>query len=143
MADNNGLLRIPIAELIRLEEHESFGTFGVLKLNKAVFCVTLEPPDRLNAPNVSSIPAQQYICTRTKSPRYGETFKVTRVPGRTAILFHAGNDVDDTEGCVCLAEHFGKLRGNRAVLNSGATFKRFMQIMEGIQFFHLTIREVY
>lgn len=138
-----GMLQIPVVELPRLEEHNSFGTFGVMKINKSVFCVTLEPPDKLNKPFVSSIPAQQYMCVRIKSPKYGETFKVMNVPGRNHVEFHAGNDIDDTEGCIILAEHFGKLKGNRAVLNSGRTFRNFMSVMEGIKFFHLTIQEHY
>ena len=31
-----------ILELIRLEENDQFGTFGVLRINKQVFCVTEE-----------------------------------------------------------------------------------------------------
>lgn len=137
------IVMLPIVELIRLEEHDPYGTFGVLKLNKSVFCVTLEPPDRENVRNISNIPAQQYICYRHMSPTFGETFRVTHVPGRDNILFHPGNLVENTEGCILLAQHFGKLKGNRAILNSGDTFSNFMRIMKDIKFFHLTIREEY
>jgi len=130
-----------VVELIRLEENEQFGTFGVLRIQKQVFCVTLEPPDRLNKIKYSSIPAQQYTCERYNSPKFGETFMVMDVPGRTNILFHPGNFVEDTEGCIILAGHFGKLRGDRAVLNSGNTFKHFMNVMEDQNKFHLTIYE--
>ena len=132
-----------IVELIRLEEDEERGTFGVLKINKEVFCVTLEPADRLNAPEISSIPAQQYICRRVQSPRFGETFEITNVPGRTHVLFHAGNRVEDTLGCCLVAQHFGRLKGNRGVLNSGGTHRALMIVMAGQDEFHLTIREVY
>lgn len=140
---NQLIIFLPIVELIRLEEDESHGTFGVLKINKSVFCVTLEPPDRENVRNKSSIPAQQYICYKHKSLKFGETFKIMYVPGRDNVLFHAGNFDEYTQGCIFLAQYFGKLKGNRAILNSGETFKRFMAIMKGIKFFHLTIREVY
>lgn len=133
----------PIVELLRIEEHEDFGTFGVLRINKAAFCVTLEPADLLNAPSVSSIPAQQYICRRHVSPKFGETFQVMGVPGRTNVLFHAGNVMPDTQGCILLATSYGKLGEKRAVLNSGATFKAFMMLMDGLDEFHLTVREVY
>lgn len=53
-----------IAELIRLEESK-YGTFAVLKLNKGIFCFSIEPPDNQNISNISSIPAQQYICVCT------------------------------------------------------------------------------
>jgi len=132
-----------ILELIRLEENDQFGTFGVLKINKKVFCVTLEPSDKLNAPFVSSIPAQQYRCLRIKSPKYGETFEVTKVPGRDSVLFHGGNTVGDTQGCILLAQHFGKLNYNRAILNSGITFQNFMRALKGHDEVHLTIKEVY
>lgn len=132
-----------IVELIRLEGDFRSGTFGVLKIDKAVFCVTLEPPDRENASNISSIPAQQYICKRICSPKYKNTFEINNVPGRSHILFHAGNIITHTQGCIVLAQHFGKLDGHRAVLNSGNTFKKFMEIMENEKMFHLTISECY
>jgi hypothetical protein len=132
-----------VVELIRLEESFKWGTFGVLRINKAVFCVTLEPCDKLNAPNVSSIPAQQYICERHSSPKFGACFIVKDVPERDLILLHSGNLVGATEGCLLLAEHYGKLGENRAILNSGLTFNKFMLTMDGVNEFHLTIKEVY
>jgi len=132
-----------IAEIIRLEEDYKYGTFGVLKIDKQVFCATLEPSDLLNMRGKSSIPAQQYRCHRQYSTNFGWTFKVNDCPGRTGILFHAGNYVKDTAGCIILGQYFGKLKDNRGVLNSGNTFKKFMDIMDGQDEFHLTIREVY
>jgi len=132
---------VPIIEIVRLENHPSFGTFGMLKINKTVFCATLEPPDRFNQLNISCIPTGQYICFKHKSPKFGMTYKVLNVPMRHDILFHAGNHIEDTEGCIIFGEHIGKLKGQRAVLNSGDTFKRFMDIMEDFKFFHLTIEE--
>ncbi|WP_319406190.1 DUF5675 family protein [uncultured Desulfosarcina sp.] len=132
---------IPIIELIRLEENFRFGTFGVWRINKQVFCVTLEPADLENERNRSSIPAQQYEMKRVVSPRFGETFEICDVPGRSKVLCHPGNKVIDTEGCIILAQHYGKLSGDRAVLNSGDTFKAFMAEMIGINLAHLTIYE--
>ncbi len=128
-----------IVELIRLEESEQ-GTFGVLRIDKEVFCCTLEPPDRENKQNRSSIPAQQYLCKPVESPKFGGTFEVTYVPGRGQVLFHAGNIVDHTEGCILIGQHFGKLQGQRAVLNSGDTFRKFLRQV-GRESFHLTIYE--
>ena len=131
-----------IVELIRLEESGQ-GTIGVLKINKKVFCYTLEPADRLNKPNESCIPVQQYICRRVRSPKFGETFMIAGVPNRTNILYHAGNVAGDTLGCILLGQTVGKLKGQRAVLNSGKTFELFMLLMSGAQTFHLTILTVY
>ena len=134
---------LPVIELIRLETDPRQGTFGVWKVNKAVFCVTLEPPDRQNAVGVSCIPAGQYRMQRVLSGRYGETFEVMDVPGRTLVRLHSGNRVIDTEGCILLAQYFGKLSGDRAVLNSGSTFNEFMRLMSGYDAAHLTIHECF
>lgn len=127
-------------ELIRLEKGIS-GTFGVLRMDGQVFCVTLEPPDRNNEPDVSCIPSGNYACHRVESPRFGTTFAVTDVPERDHILFHSGNIAGDTHGCVLLGREFGLLRGDRAVLNSGRTFARFMKRCHGTKAFQLTIEE--
>ena len=57
--------------------------------------------------------------------------------------FHPGNRVRDTLGCILLGETLGKLKGDRAILNSGKTFDNFMALMAGIDRFVLTIREDY
>ena len=132
-----------IVEIIRLEENFKYGTFGVLRIDKEVFCVTLEPADLENLQNRSSIPAQQYICGQYNSPIFGWTFEIKNVPGRHAILFHPGNTKENTKGCILLGEHFGKLYENRAVLNSGDTFKGFLDAIDGERQFHLTITEHY
>ena len=49
----------------------------------------------------------------------------------------------DTAGCIIVAEHFGKLGEDRAVLNSGVTFAKFMRRLEGFSRCHLTVIEVY
>ncbi len=132
-----------ILEMVRLEENHDFGTFGILKINKMVFCVTLEPRNEMNVPFVSSIPAQQYMCRRYNSVKYGQTWQIENVPQRLAILFHPGNVDEHTQGCILLGQHFGKLKGDRAVLNSGATFNSFMLRTKNSIKLSLTIREVY
>ena len=126
---------LPVIELIRLEEDAL--------INKRVFCATLEPADLENVRDRSSIPVQQYVCVRRSTPTYPNTFEVMAVPGRSLILFHAGNLIGDTAGCILLGEHFGKLRGARAILNSGKTFTAFMLLLDDYEKVHLTIREVF
>lgn len=136
----------PIVELVRLEEDEDYGTFGVLKVQKLVFCVTLEPPDRENLVGRSSIPVQQYICRRYSSEKYPNTFQVMDVPGRTYVLFHAGNVVGNTAGCILLGQYYGKLRAEetrRGILNSGNTMKEFLRLMINHDEFHLTVKEMF
>jgi len=139
---------IPTVRLVRLEETYDDGTFGALIICSQLFCFTLEPTDKNNAPNVSSIPAQQYICKRYSSNKYPNTFEVTNVPGRSYILFHPGNTDDDTAGCILLGSSIGKLRKAhgvdvRGILNSGKTFEKFMGIMQHHNKFNLTIKEFY
>ena len=133
----------PMVKIIRLNEDHELGTFGVLLIQAEPFCVTLEPSDQLNKQFVSSIPAQQYWCKKHYSFLFHNTYKALDVPGRTDILFHPGNSVTDTEGCIILAQYWGKLHGDRAVLNSGNTFREFLKIMEPYEIFHLTIKEEY
>ena len=97
----------------------------------------------MNKQNESCIPAQQYSCMRTVSPKFGETFEIVNVPFRWHVLFHKGNTINDTLGCIILAQHYGKLGKDRAVLNSGKTFNEFMNIMKGVDRFNLTIKEAY
>lgn len=131
-----------IVELVRLEEGEQ-GIIGILKIDKEVFCYTLEPTDKLNKPNESCIPIQQYRCIKIQSPKFGETFEITNVPNRIHILFHKGNTADDTLGCILLGLTVGKLKGQKAILNSGKTFAGFMGIMLNESSFHLTIKTEY
>lgn len=130
-----------IVEIIRLEETDH-GTLGILKLDKRVFCATLEPPDKENAQNVSSIPAQQYMCRRVQSPRFGNTFEVQNVPGRSHVLFHAGNTEYDTAGCILLGE-LGGHDGPVNVVNSKQTMESFLAELHNEAAFHLTIKEEY
>lgn len=127
--------------IIRIEESDQ-GTVGVMLMGDVAFCCTLEPPDRGNQKNISCIPVGHYSAIRNQSPKYGDTFMISGVPGRSHVLFHSGNVVKHTKGCVLLGQYFGKLRGNRAVLNSGKTFKKFLNILSGKGSFDLEIVEV-
>lgn len=42
-----------------------------------------------------------------------------------------------------MAQYFGKLNGDRAVLNSGKTFRDFMAMTDQLERLHLTITENY
>ncbi len=92
-------------QLKRVTSEENI-TFGVLIYGGAPICVTLEPPWKDNKPSVSCIPVGVYVCRRVKSPKFGDTFEIADVPGRTHILFHKGNWAKDTYGCVILGSSF-------------------------------------
>jgi len=132
----------PSVDIIRLQESFVYGTFGVMRINTDPLFVTLEPPDKENLANKSSIPAQQYECEMTESPKYGWTYKVKDVPARTDILFHPGNIDEHTHGCILLGMQFGILNGEKSILASRDAYTQFMSIMNDKPFI-LTIKEVY
>lgn len=119
------------------------GTFGVLVIDNFPVCVTLELPWEGNQPRISCIPAGKYQCKRVDSPKFGDTFEICNVPGRTAILFHGANTMNDLLGCVGLAEFFHRFEGKAGVANpsKGAAFIEFHQLTKNVNEFELTIWE--
>jgi len=66
---------------------------------------TLEDAWKNNQPNVSSIPLGRYQVKphgwEINSPfKYKQVWQIQNVPGRSAILIHAGNTHQDTQGCI-------------------------------------------
>jgi len=122
----------PIVRIIRLEQ-SSEGALGSLVLLDYLFCSTLEPD--FNDPERSQIPPGTYMCKRFKGNKWKDTFEII-VPGHEFVLFHAGNIEDHTDMCVLLGQYTGKLRNQRAVLNSGDTFKEFMAILGDVNIFY-------
>lgn len=121
----------------------SGGIFGVLLGEDGPLALTAERPWLDNAADVSCIPPGRYRCLRHVSPRFGETFMVTDVPGRTEILFHRGNVPTDSRGCILVGGSFGRLGPEAAVLGSKAAFGRFMRALSGTVEFRLLIEEVF
>lgn len=117
------------------------GTFGVLLDGGLPFCLTLERPWLDNQKEVSCIPTGSYVCRRLKpeSPKFGNTFEVCDVPGRSAILFHKGNIMEDTHGCIVVGEMFEPLREIPAVLSSGKAMQEFLERSATVDEFDLEI----
>jgi hypothetical protein len=128
---------------LRLKRVSQIGdaTFGVLINGDTPFAVTLEPSWKDNKRNISCIPTGSYSCKRVNSPRFGSTFEIMDVTDRTHILFHKGNRERNTEGCVLVAEEFGRLDGEAAVLSSGKGFYEFMSILRGLDEFNIVIED--
>jgi hypothetical protein len=133
-----------------------FGVFGWMRLiddrGVTVELFAIAEDDWLdNKPTVSAIPAGLYLCKRVVSPRFGPTFEVTKVPGRSKILFHNGNTEEDTLGCLLLGERFGALTvvdeddashhkiEKWCVKESNVAFRRFRDATVGLQEFALTV----
>jgi len=127
-----------ILDLIRVGS-SSRGTFGVLRVGAVPFVLTLERPWLDNQRGVSCIPAGRYRCTRVRSPKFGITFEVQGVPERTHILFHRGNTIDDTEGCILIGEEFSGTWEQPMVVSSARGYREFMTLMDGVQAFELQV----
>ena len=97
----------PHLRLVRLSD-DGARTLGVLEVYPrasdrapAVRYWTLEPAWEGNARGVSCVPAGRYRVEPRTSVKYGRHLHVRGTePARSLILFHAGNDRDDTRGCV-------------------------------------------
>lgn len=95
-------------------------TVGKLYINQQYFCDTLEDYYRdLNydkkIPGKTSIPFGTYKIILNESPKFKRLLpRLINVPGFEGILIHAGNDKDDTAGCILV----GKYDGNNKLTNS-------------------------
>jgi hypothetical protein len=81
-------------------------TFGKLYVDGRYYCETLEDADVLAAggdkiPGKTAIPAGTYGVVIDWSTRYRKLMPhVLDVPGFSGVRIHAGNTVDDTDGCI-------------------------------------------
>jgi len=118
------------------------GTFGVVLDGNTPFCVSCELPWRENKPNISHIPIGWFEAVRVDSPRFGNTFEVKggTLGERTHILFHKGNSILDSRGCILLAEGFGQMDN---VERSRDAFNEFIKRTEDCEYFILRITEEY
>jgi len=130
------------AQLIRQRTGDQ-GTEGQLKipaLGLALF--TMELPWRGNASNLSCIPDGTYPCRIRQSQRFGRTYHVMEVAGRSYILMHAGNWAGDStkglrtnsHGCILLGLARGVAQGQRAVLSSRPAVRRLVDALGGQEF---------
>ena len=116
------------------------GTFGVIIQDGIPFALTGELPWLNNLPQKSCIPIGKYICKRVNSPKFGNTFEITGVKGRTNILFHKGNvPKKDSKGCVLIGEQFEMMGLNVAVIASGKGYQEFMDRSKDVNGFELEI----
>lgn len=116
--------------LVRVGEADG-ATFGVLLINGKPEFVTLEEPWKENQRSISCIPTGAYKVKPVKSPRFGNTYEVTKVPDRSHILFHAGNTLNDTQGCILLGLQYGKIDGKAAILRSRDAMGLFINHLLG------------
>ena len=112
----------------------------LLDENGQKICCTLENPWHDNQVNISCIPEGDYLCKRYGSQKFGNTFQIVGVPGRTGILFHKGNWSRDTEGCILLGTSFiYEPDKGKGVGNSSLAMTNFMHLMRDEQEFLLKV----
>jgi len=130
--------------ILRRTSFTEYGVFGALWNEQGdLLAYTLEhayPNENVPA-YLPKMPAGTYDCQRgmhtLKSSTWAfETFEVLGVPGHSGILFHTGNENDDSAGCVLIGK---EIVGSR-LLNSREAFKEFMRKMEGIDEFQLEVK---
>lgn len=99
----------------------------------ALRLVTLEPPWRQNARRVSCIPPGLYQVAPHTSPRFGRCLDVLGEEPRSHVLFHAGNSVADTAGCILPGSGWGPddSRGRKTVQGSRWAMSRLLQEITG------------
>ena len=104
-----------------LEQFDS--TLGIMEgLSEPIY--TLEDAWRDNKRNVSCIPAGTYKVTphgwEKNTPfKYKRTWLINGVPNRSAILIHAGNTHQDTQGCILVGK--GLSIADRAMVTNSRT----------------------
>lgn len=121
------------------------GCFGLLH-TRGFSCHTAELPWKNNAVQVSRVPLGTWTCVPRLSPRFGWTYHLSDIPGRTFILTHWGNYAGDStrgwrthsNGCIILGANLAVLDGQLAVIRSMPTFRNFMEAMQ-MRPFRLTI----
>lgn len=123
------------AVLIRAkqERKQTMGSFHLFKGPVEIYeAAAIELPYKGNQPNISCIPLGTYQVKKAKSPRYGISFQVQDVPGRTHILIHAGNYYQDTKGCILLGAKFKDINrdGLKDVSNSRVMVNALMQLAD-------------
>lgn len=98
-------------------------------------CLTLE--DAIRAPGVkvpgqTCIPPGRYRLRLITSPKFGpDTPSLDDVPGFTAIRIHAGNVIEDTEGCLVVGDTRSRLVATRPWIGrSRIALARFVHLLK-------------
>lgn len=108
-------------------------TSGTLLLNGCPSLITLEPPWKFNLPGVSCIPEGTYDTEIFTHQTYGRTLHIPDVPGRSDIIFHTGNSLSDTAGCILLGSGFSSANVSGqpyAIINSCRAMDLFSRWLE-------------
>jgi len=118
----------PVVVLLR--EYREDCTLGSVVLPSGNVLKTMELPWKDNEQAVSAIPEGVYLCRwmeSSASGKYERCWLVENVEGRSGILWHPGNTVNDTYGCILPGFEFAKFADEMAVTSS----RKAMDVMRG------------
>jgi hypothetical protein len=105
-------------------------TIGQLYVDGLPECYTLEDtvrPHGEKVPGKTAIPEGEYRVIITESQRFGRRLPILLdVPNFSGIRIHAGNTMDDTEGCILV----GETRGHNCIGCSRAALEKLMAKLE-------------
>lgn len=126
---------LPVVTLHR--EYKKSATLGILFLPSGKILKTIERPWLNNERRVSCFPEGTYIVKwlpRSGSGKYKRVWHVQNVPNRSGILFHGGNLVKHSLGCVIVGLRHGLLGKLLAVLSSKIGLDKMRSELEGKDF---------
>jgi hypothetical protein len=136
-------------ELVRIIDGGEKYQCGLIQIDKKFVCFTLELGWGDNVPFYSCIPVGTYKCVVTKDRRtHGgmpipRTFEITGVQSRSGILFHIGNYLKDTHGCILCSAGLVTPVGKDPWLNSSRDgFDKFLEATKEMVSFDLIVRDI-
>jgi len=118
-----------LIDLTRLESSRH-GVVGALLIDGQFVCLTLERPWRENQKNVSCIPTGQYNVVKYASSKFKDSYLVEDVKDRSGILFHKGNTITDTEGCILLGQIVTRNSHAITLERSTQAFEQFKKLLQ-------------
>jgi len=115
------------------------GTFGKLTFN-GFECYTVEKPWLNNQTNVSCIPEGAYTANLYESPTPGRgiVWQLNKVPHRSYIQIHRGNNEDDVVGCIAVGKELGYIKSPNGTQEKWAVTdsrEAFIELMEATEMF--------
>lgn len=114
--------------------YSPMGAFGRLALPSGLELFTVERPWLNNRVQESCIPEGDYtlrmrqsgVVQRSTGGEFTHGWEVTGVPGRTFIMLHPANTMDDLQGCIGPGRGLGYVGGKWAVTSSRDAFRDLM-----------------
>ncbi len=108
-------------------------TQGKLAINGVFFCYSIEDPVRpVKVPKETAIGYGRYPVVITPSARFKcDMPLLLNVPNFQGVRIHAGNDADDTEGCILVGMERGFDKVWRSREAYDALFQRIKLALDG------------